>query len=902
MGGADRDVHFAVSLSNLAEAKIEAGDFESALKLDGEALSIRRERLPVRDPLIAHSLRSVARDHFHLGHYDLAARFGEDALSTIVEAIGDGNSGVLPFLNSLSGTYVELGRYDEARSCAERALSIAEASFGHDDTRIVPALQTLDVACRIVGHFREAYDAAERALNIQLTTRGAESFEVGRAMGRLGVILAQIGDTDRARHMFEQALKILQHLRVARNYRINNEIATTIANLAGTYLDLGEPDAARGLYDEALSLRGSVSGVQHPETARLLSNLGLLFSELGEDDRALETWEIGLHMRRRFLGSAHPDIARSLIETATIRLRLGKSQAATDDLLEALAILGCYEMQGVAARAYLLLAGVAEHRALAAAVFFAKLAVNAMQSLRSKVADLGPALDRAFVFARQHAYRLLGDGLIVSGRVPEARQVLTLLKEVELLEMLPGDLDPRLTRASLTPLEAHWSRRGDEIGTRTKSQFNTHTPSVDDAAKYNAKSPQSRLSEALDQAVVELRQWMEELVTDFARIETQPVSEDTNANPAIIDVDAASVPRPIPVGTAFLQYLLAEDQLRIILTSSNLRRHYDLTLAQGEVNRLVFELRSSLQDRSNNFLASARRLHQILIAPVVADIRKLATRTLALSLDGVLRYVPVAALHDGARYLLEDFAIVLAAGREEGEPRSLSELSACGFGVTRAIAPHSALYGVRNELLAVIRTSDSKQGILPGAIRLDQAFTADALRREVTERRSVLHIASHFVFHAAQEASSYLLLGDGTKLTLAELAQMRFDGVELMVLSACDTATGGGHRQTGREVEGLGTLMRRQGARNVIATLWPVADLTTVALMREFYRNWYDGRLPPQEALRNAQLALCSGQIRCDRHQTRGLIDPDTPDAAPSSDHPYYWSPYLLMGSPSTEV
>jgi CHAT domain-containing protein len=124
--------------------------------------------------------------------------------------------------------------------------------------------------------------------------------------------------------------------------------------------------------------------------------------------------------------------------------------------------------------------------------------------------------------------------------------------------------------------------------------------------------------------------------------------------------------------------------------------------------------------------------------------------------------------------------------------------------------------------------------------------------------------------------------------------------------SACDTDTGGGHRQSGREIEGFGALVQRQGARNVLATLWPVADLMTAALMRTFYRNRYVAGLALPDALRRAQLSLLSGAIRSDPWvQTRGLLFPEEEaeqmeggarKSRAGPDHPFYWAPYILMG------
>jgi CHAT domain-containing protein len=293
----------------------------------------------------------------------------------------------------------------------------------------------------------------------------------------------------------------------------------------------------------------------------------------------------------------------------------------------------------------------------------------------------------------------------------------------------------------------------------------------------------------------------------------------------------------------------------------------------------------------------------MLVLPVAADLQSCNIQTLAVSLDGALRYLPIAALHDGERYLIEKFALVLTTGAVAAPVAGPSTRRAVGLGVSRRVADWEPLPGVREELAAVIRIDGRTGGVLPGVIRLDEAFTAAALRHAASQANAVVHIASHFVFEAAHEAASYLLLGDGSRLTLAELAQLRFADIELVVLSACNTAIGGGHRQSGREIEGLGALVRHQGGRHVLATLWPVADRTAVAVMRAFYRNRYEAGLTAPEALRRAQLDAMRGRAPVAQDVTRGLVDPDDEQAGRGfgTSHPFYWAPYILMGEATDE-
>ena len=161
---------------------------------------------------------------------------------------------------------------------------------------------------------------------------------------------------------------------------------------------------------------------------------------------------------------------------------------------------------------------------------------------------------------------------------------------------------------------------------------------------------------------------------------------------------------------------------------------------------------------------------------------------------------------------------------------------------------------------------------------LDEAFTALRLR-DVSQRQfPVLHVASHFRFSPGTEVNSFLLLGDGARLTLGDIRTQnyRFDNVDLLTLSACDTGLGGGRDEQGKEIEGFGVIAQQQGAKAVLATLWPVADQSTATLMADMYRRRQGLSLSKIEALRQAQLAL---------------------QAQAKYAHPYYWAPFILMGN-----
>jgi len=185
---------------------------------------------------------------------------------------------------------------------------------------------------------------------------------------------------------------------------------------------------------------------------------------------------------------------------------------------------------------------------------------------------------------------------------------------------------------------------------------------------------------------------------------------------------------------------------------------------------------------------------------------------------------------------------------------------------------------------------------VPSQVYLDGDFTAAALQQALPANSSV-HIASHFVLRSGMGKDSYLLLGDGQQLSLAELAQerYRFAGLDLLTLSACETAVPAGTDDTGRELEGLAWLARQRGARNVLASLWRVSDQSTATLMSDFYSALAHGKSKPQ-ALRQAQLQ----QIRAGRASapaTRGLTMLGAASTGNPHSHPFFWAGFILLGS-----
>jgi len=280
-------------------------------------------------------------------------------------------------------------------------------------------------------------------------------------------------------------------------------------------------------------------------------------------------------------------------------------------------------------------------------------------------------------------------------------------------------------------------------------------------------------------------------------------------------------------------------------------------------------------------------------------------------LDGSLRYLPVAALHDGEYYLVEDYRNVMftPASHTLLKERPSPAWRALGVGVSQSHGDFIALPEVIPELNSIIREEgkENDTGILTGRVLLDGEFTEAAWVQALDEQYQVVHVATHFDLNPGNEEQSFLLLGDSSSLTLGRIRALpgfTFEGVELLTLSACNTAMQEG--RNGEEIEGFAVLAQRKGAQAVIATLTTVVDKSTHLLMETFYRIRKDGKLRKAEALQLAQLRLLQGRrgyAAPKRERAGGIIrktdeclrfkkDPLAPYA-----HPYYWAPFILIGN-----
>jgi CHAT domain-containing protein len=287
----------------------------------------------------------------------------------------------------------------------------------------------------------------------------------------------------------------------------------------------------------------------------------------------------------------------------------------------------------------------------------------------------------------------------------------------------------------------------------------------------------------------------------------------------------------------------------------------------------VREFRHLLETRtSNEYLVEARQLYDWLIRPAYGLLTANHINTLVFVPDGALQTIPLAALQDGNRFLIEEYAVAVSPALSLMEPHAIQRdnVRLLLGGLSDSVQGFPALNFVPAELQNI-------EPVYPSESMLNGAFVMPALREKLTQEQfTIVHIASHGQFNSDAH-KTFVLTYDG-KLTLNNLeslirpSQYRGRPVELLVLSACQTASG-----DDRAALGLAGVAVKAGARSALASLWSVNDQSTSALISDFYHQLKDSpSISKAQALQAAQI-----QMLGDRRYR----------------HPCYWAPYLIIGN-----
>ncbi|MGD0733630.1 MAG: tetratricopeptide repeat protein [Terracidiphilus sp.] len=826
-----------------------------------------------------------------LGYYEQALPFLDSINDTLGESVA---------LLNLGNLYGDLERSQDAMDAYRRGLELSR-QMGSVSTE-AGVLVGMGNQENVLGQMQKALDDLKQALTLWRSINGRKG--EATTLNSIGIVYDNLGDKKDALDYYTQSLTI-QH-----EIGNNGGEAVALSNIAGIYSEPSEKQRSLDYYNRALALYrtdGDDAGVSLTQ-----NNMGLVYGDLHDYRRALESLNEALRIRQSQSASGDGDVGTTLNNIGDVYDGLGDKQKALEFHLKALPLSIAAGDPLRAALVFRSLMLNLKSTQPAMAIFYGKQAVNCAQRVRSNIQGMDRQLQSSFLASQQEDYRDLADLLITQGRLPEAQQVLDIIKQQEYRDYVRGATGDAMSPLALTPAE----QQAEEEYQQSTAQLVSLGEQWTQLRQLSQRTPEQEktfqdLSARLDSASKGLNDYYARLYVLFGK--------NNEANKQLADVKGTVSELEEQIGetphTAALYTMVTADHYRVLVITAAATVAREYAIPMTELNRKVAEFEEALRDPEQDPRPMGRELYNILIGPVKADLDQAHAETLVWSLDGILRYVPIAALYDGKHYLVETYnsvTITPAFIAHLSDKPDVSNLTALAMGISHQYEQDlPALPAVADELSDVVKDAqvNGADGVLPGTILLNGQFTEKAMETQLSAHRQVVHIASHFVFMPGDDSKSYLLLagkdenGTGYHLTVEDFRDNRnleLRHTDLLTLSACETGVSGS-AGNGREVDGLGTTAQQKGARAVISSLWAVNDSSTGRLMADFYQRWADGagKVTKVEALRQAQLDLLLGRPipNAGSRGRPGATTRHDQDPPPGYTHPFFWAPFVLMGN-----
>ncbi|CAM9949200.1 unnamed protein product, partial [Phaeothamnion confervicola] len=350
------------------------------------------------------------------------------------------------------------------------------------------------------------------------------------------------------------------------------------------------------------------------------------------------------------------------------------------------------------------------------AIWLYKRAANTLQQLRAGLPTDDQDLYRSWLSNYEDELRLFVSLLIDEGRLPEAEQVLGLLREEELFEYsrrsskrrsgdrvaLSFSREESLRNAALMPLilEAEATAQAADARVDASMPLDVRSDYRDAVAEQKTQAVQARLHALLD-----------------AR---PTISAKEHSAGQTVDRSATDVPQR----SARLTYVVGKNNLDVIVRLRNGSFRHRVAVKASELNQQIEAARGALSSEQTDPADPLRRLWGWLMKPLLPQLRQAKVHRLILVPDGALRYLPFASLYDGRRYLVEQFSLqTQLMGAQNGSSPSFQPARAStvlAVGRTVGDTQHSALPGVARELSS-IRMPQSR-------ILMDDDFTSASLK------------------------------------------------------------------------------------------------------------------------------------------------------------------------------
>ncbi|CCI31285.1 CHAT domain-containing protein [Microcystis sp. T1-4] len=857
----------SLSLSSLGLAYRSLGQYQKAIEYHQQSLAIDKE---IGDRSgEASSLNNLGIAYGSLGQHQKAIEFYQQSLS-IAREIGDQGSEA-KILGNLGVAYDSLGQYQKAIEYQQQSLAIARKI--KDRSNEANSLNNLGDTYNSLGQYQKAIEYLRQSLVIAREI-GDRQWETN-SLGNLGNAYQSLGQYQKAIGYYQQSLAIARELGDRRGE------AYSLGNLGAAYLSLGQYQKVIEYHQQSLAIAREI-GDRSGEAASL-GNLGIAYRSLGQYPKAIEYQQQHLTIARE-IGDRQGE-ANSLGNLGNAYQSLGQYQKAIEYLQQSLAIareLGdrrgeAYSLGNLGA-AYLSLGQYQK----AIEYHQQSLAIN--REIGDRQGEANSLGNLGIAYGSLGQYQKAIDNLEASLNITlktrselsrddrkdflaanENQTPVITLAEVLIQQNQPEKAFQWLNLATTADL-ADYNRLinakvADPDAQKALDNWNTDNRQLEGMRRQL----QDKYSQELAQ---QLRQFEEKVYKNAETIGDKypEIAELFETKPT----DIAQLQKNIAPDTLVIQPVLLRDKVALFLVTREKLIVIQSDTKRDELNKLVSEYRTQLADRRNaDYLVTGSKLYEILIRPIESQIATSSPKNIAIIATGQLRYIPFETLYDkkNDQVLLEKYPIYYLTRISTSTPPATERKPLQGLAFANPKPTQEELKGTEIEAETISK-------IFPGSEKyLGTNATLDIFKKQAF-RFSILHLGTHGCFNLAgcpnlgMQANT-ILFANKEQYNIADAALLGLKNTELITLSACQTAKEA--NADGQEISGLAYVLERAGAKSVIASLWSAEDNTSAEIMTQFYQNLKNG-MTKSEAMQKAKLS----QIKS---------------------HPYFWSPFILIGA-----
>ena len=854
--------YYVFSLSTLSNCYSLLGDYNKTIELETETTEIFKLILGADHPFYAGSLYNLAISYSKLGNYNEAIKLETEALEITERILGTDHPDYAMSLANLAGYYDNLGNYNEAIKLGTEALEIRKRTLDTDHPDYVKSLGNLAGYYDDLGNYNEAFKLGTEALEIRKRTLGTEHLDYAASLANLAIYYNDLGNYNEAIKLGTEALEIFkktvgtEHL----NY------AESLNNLALYNSSLGNYNEAIKLGTEALEIRKRILGTDHPDYAASLANIACEYSSLHNYNEAIKLGTEALEIRKRTLGTDHPDYGASLANIACDYYEHGNYN-------EACQVLYAY-VQNVHKNVLVAFIGMTSHERqlywdkyrfdlnqLVPCIFVNSEFPNSSSILYDDTALFAKGL---LLFTEMEMIKIIQESNNVEAKLmySELRQNRQILNAQYLKPIAERYINCDSLERVSSDLERQLVSQVKEFGDYTRNLSITW------------KDVQSQLDDS-DIAIEFLSYNKTDSTTAYIAL-------------TLCKNDTAPVLTP----------LFNELQLKIVAGDED-------TYQNSAANGLIWgPLMNRLADKSHVYFSASGMLHSIGIEYLpsmdgkdchrLSSTRELVTHkpsqsissaTTATIFGGINYNATYGSIESSApKHVKDYYAMNTETSKKRG---SFDYRSIQRYGVDSLRGSLAEM----QEIYSMLKNHHVQCDTLSGTQASEESFKALS-----GQRKSLLHISTHGFYYTPEETEN---LNDHLKrmliqndrpthyedqsllrcwlcfaganqaicdtlpdesrpvegqedgiLNALEIAQTDLRGLDLVVLSACQTALG--DVSQGEGVFGLQRGFKKAGAQSILMSLWNVDDEVTQLLMTEFYRAWTSG-MTKTAALKSAQ-------------------------------------------------